>query len=264
VSSGPSLELFEKETWDELLASHIVSRQNANQISARGSPDWQSARTLNSLTIVSAVMFLVLMLLLPLAVLPRAMTQDTQPSLPMRLAFYYPWYPKNWMQNGVYPYTNYHPTLGYYSSSDPTVIKNHIASMQYGNIVGGIVSWWGQGSYEDSNLPTILAATVGMSFRWAVYYEPEGYGNPTVGQISSDLTYLLNHYGRDASYLRIDGRFVVFVYADASDDCEMVDRWKQANIVNAFIVLKVFSGYRNCVSQPDGWHQYGPAVAADS
>jgi hypothetical protein len=30
------------------------------------------------------------------------------------------------------------------------------------------------------------------------------------------------------------------------------------------VVLKVFSGYRTCTSQPDGWHQYGPASAEDS
>ena len=41
------------------------------------------------------------------------------------------------------------------------------------------------------------------------------------------------------------------------------DRWKQANTVGAYIVLKVFSGYRLCASQPDSWHQYSPAVATD-
>ncbi|HXD09165.1 MAG TPA: DNRLRE domain-containing protein, partial [Anaerolineales bacterium] len=40
--------------------------------------------------------------------------------------------------------------------------------------------------------------------------------------------------------------------------------WKQANTVGAYLVLKVFSGYRTCVSQPDSWHQYSPAVATDS
>ena len=57
---------------------------------------------------------------------------------------------------------------------------------------------------------------------------------------------------------------MVFVYADGGDSCGMADRWKQANTVDAYIVLKVFSGYTNCASQPDSWHQYAPAVAADS
>ncbi len=56
---------------------------------------------------------------------------------------------------------------------------------------------------------------------------------------------------------------MVFVYADANDACGMADRWKQGNIVGAYVVLKVFSGYLNCASQPDDWHQYSPAVAED-
>src|SRR5207247_539670 len=59
------------------------------------------------------------------------------------------------------------------------------------------------------------------------------------------------------------GKFVVFVYSDGSDACGMADRWKAANTVGAYVVLKVFSGYKTCTSQPDGWHQYAPAVAED-
>jgi len=39
----------------------------------------------------------------------------------------------------------------------------------------------------------------------------------------------------------------------------MASRWKQANTVNAFIVLKVFKDYGSCADQPDSWHQYAPA-----
>ena len=53
----------------------------------------------------------------------------------------------------------------------------------------------------------------------------------------------------------------MFVYADGSDACGMASRWAQANTVNAYIVLKVFSGYKTCADQPAGWHQYGPASA---
>jgi hypothetical protein len=34
--------------------------------------------------------------------------------------------------------------------------------------------------------------------------------------------------------------------------------------VNAYVVLKVFAGYKTCASQPASWHQYSPAAAADS
>jgi len=186
-----------------------------------------------------------------------------KPTLPLRAAFYYPWFPEAWDQGGVNPYTNYHPTLGYYNVSDPAIIAQHIRAMQYGHIAAGIASWWGQGHHTDNRLATILTATAGSSFRWSIYYEPEGQGNPSVSQITADLIYLRERYGNDTSYLRLGGRFVVFVY-NTGDNCEVVDRWKQANTVNAYLVLKVFTDYRTCLNQPDGWHQYTPSVAADS
>jgi hypothetical protein len=186
---------------------------------------------------------------------------DVQPSFPIRATFYYPWFPQAWNQQGMNPFTHYHPALGYYSSGDQAVIKRHLAAMQYGNITVGIASWWGQGSPTDSRLPALLAATAGTTFRWATYYEMESRGDPSPAQIASDLTYIRTRYGSDPGYLRINGRFVVFVYADPQDGCAMADRWRQANAAGAYIVLKAFSGYPTCASQPDGWHQYAPAVA---
>jgi hypothetical protein len=195
---------------------------------------------------------------------PSRAPEDPQPALPVRAAFYYPWFPEAWKQQHISPYTNYHPSLGYYSSSDTEMIRQHLTAMQYGGIQAGIASWWGQGTPTDTRLPTLLAATAGNSFRWSVYYEQEGQGDPDVGALTADLTFLRDHYGGDPSFLRIDGRFVVFVYAEARDGCAMADRWQMANTVHAYVVLKVFPGYRECISQPDGWHQYGPASAASS
>jgi hypothetical protein len=188
---------------------------------------------------------------------------DPQPSFPIRAAFYYPWFPEAWNQQGFNPFTNYNPSLGFYDASQAVTTK-HIAAMQYGGIQAGIASWWGQGSRTDTRIPGLLQAAAGTNFRWSIYYENESQGDPSVSQLTSDLTYLRDKYGNDPSFLRINGRFVVFVYADGADACGMVDRWKQANTVGAYVVLKVFSGYRNCANQPDNWHQYSPAVATDS
>lgn len=186
-----------------------------------------------------------------------------QPALPIRAAFYYPWFPETW-GNLSDPFTNYHPSLGYYDSSDASTIASHIDAMLYGNIEAGIASWWGQGTRTDQRIPLLLDAAAGQPFWWTLYHEGEGQGDPTVAQIQSDLVYIRDHYASSPNYLRVGGKFVVFVYAQGTDGCGMADRWKQANTVGAYVVLKVFSGYRNCASQPDGWHQYAPAVAADS
>jgi hypothetical protein len=135
--------------------------------------------------------------------------------------------------------------------------------MQYAGIEGGIASWWGQGTPTDSRINTLLTLATGSNFKWTLYYEPEGTGNPTAAVITSDLTYIFNHYAQNQSFLRIGGKPVIFVYADATDDCSMADRWKAANTMGFYVVLKVFSGYTACENQPNSWHQYGPASNFD-
>jgi hypothetical protein len=54
----------------------------------------------------------------------------------------------------------------------------------------------------------------------------------------------------------MDGRPVVFVYNEAG--CAVADRWAEASNGDWYVVLKVFKGFRECQSQPDSWHQYGP------
>jgi hypothetical protein len=189
---------------------------------------------------------------------------DWQPSFPINAAFYYPWFPEAWNQQGYNPFTNYHPTLGYYDSSNAAVIASHIQSMLYGGMNAGIASWWGQGTATDNRIALLLRGAAGTHFRWTLYYEKESQGDPTVAVLQSDLNYIKSHYGADPSYLRVNGKPVIFVYADAADGCGMADRWKQANTMGFYVVLKVFAGYLTCANQPDGWHQYAPAVDYDS
>jgi len=199
--------------------------------------------------------------------LPQPPPSDTQPGFPIRAAFYYPWFPEAWTQNGISPFTKYTPTAGFYDSSSTALVQQHVRSLEYGRVEAGIASWWGQGSRTDTRIPTLLSATraLGSDFRWSLYYEQEGSADPSPAAIETDLRYIRDRYGTDPAYLRVNGRFVVFVYADAQDGCAMADRWKQANATaGAYLVLKVFGGYRSCLSQPDGWHQYAPAVATDS
>jgi hypothetical protein len=185
-------------------------------------------------------------------------------ALPVRAAFYYPWFPEAWTQQGVHPFTRYHPGAGFYDSSDPSVIQQQITAMQYGGIQAGIASWWGRGSRTDRRISELLDAAAPTSFRWALMYEPEAHSNETAPQINSNLRYIEGRYASEASYLRIDGRFVVFVYADAKDGCDMAKRWSGARGIGAYVMLKVFSGYQKCAIQPDGWYQYSPDVAGVS
>lgn len=214
-------------------------------------------------------------------------------SLPLRGIFYYPWftggnpqYPGAWTQ-GTNPWTQFHPKRGYYDSANPTIVAEHIDDMVYGKFKVGIASWWGEGSREDTCINTLLeqARIDGRGFKWCLYYEMEGNAvgqtpgspNPSAAQIASDLNYISANYTNHPNYLHVNGKPVVFVYGDGSDnDTVTLDitqrpaaRWKAAMALTTeqwYINMKVYTGYTNDqVSYPlDSWHQYAPAVAVDT
>ena len=189
-----------------------------------------------------------------------------QPTFPIRAAFYYPWFPEAWNQLGINPYTKYHPTLGFYASGDDQVRRSHLHALEYAKFDAGIYSWWGQGHSTDQRFAGMLAVTnaAHSPIKWAPYYEEESLGDPSSAKLANDLAYIKSRYASDPAYLRVGGRPVIFAFSTGSDGCGMVDRWKAANAGNDFyVVLKVFSGYRNCASQPASWHQYAPAKATD-
>ncbi|HEY3310556.1 MAG TPA: metallophosphoesterase [Anaerolineales bacterium] len=177
---------------------------------------------------------------------------------PIRAAFYFPSYPQDWQQEGINPFSHYQPSLGYYSLDDKAIISRQIAAMQYGKIQVGIAMWGGPKHPSNDRIQNLLAEAEKTGFRWSLYLQSENTGNPPADAILAELEYIREHYASSPAYLHINGRFVVFIQADRSDNCEMTDRWTQANTVGAYLVQKVFSGYKACLNQPDAWHQYSP------
>ena len=189
-------------------------------------------------------------------------------SHPIRAMFYYPWFPQTWGLESGTAFTNFHPTAGYYSSDDRSIVDQHIKAMRYARMDVAVSSWWGQNQQnEQSRLPMQLTAAEGTGLTWALYYEKEGFGDPSVSEIRSDLAYINQRYVSSSTFAQINKKPVIFVYGDDKDDCGMAARWGQANqaLGNQFhIILKVFNGFRGCAQQPGGWHQYSPAVATDT
>jgi hypothetical protein len=181
-----------------------------------------------------------------------------QPGLPLRAIFYYDWFPEGWTQeNGIFPFSKYHPSLGWYDSGDPKVVRRHVQAILYGHIPVGIYDWWGIGTNHDQRFPTALAVARTTPLHWAVVYEEEGYGDPSVDRLRADLEYLRDRYSAQPAYLKLGGRFVVLAYGDRGDTCATVDRWLAANeTTHAWLILKVFPGYASCAQQPDGWYEF--------
>ena len=173
---------------------------------------------------------------------------STSTRLPsIRAAFYYPWFPETWAAPGGGTFTNLHPSAGLYDSSDPATIARHLDELAYAHVDVAISSWWGSGTPTANRFDQLLDASTSHAIKWAIYYEPEGYADPSTASIVADLGPTVQAHANDDRILRLGGRFVVFVYGDANDDCGMSSRWEgAADALGIYIVLKVFDGYEQC------------------
>jgi hypothetical protein len=197
--------------------------------------------------------------LILLFILSGYISVSSQLTLPLRGAFYYPWYPATWSVNGKHVF--YQPTLGYYSSDDQAVVDQHIKALDYANVDVAIASWWGINQQsENTRIPRLLNRTVaaGSDLKWAVLYEKEGFGNPGVSEIQADLAYVKQNYVPHQAYAKINGKPVIFVYNADDNTCEVADRWALATNGEWYLSLKVVGAFAGCAHQPTTWHQYGP------
>ncbi|MBW3669013.1 MAG: hypothetical protein KY443_07340 [Actinobacteria bacterium] len=114
--------------------------------------------------------------------------------------FYYPWYAtpadggwRHWERHGHFGApadipADFYPARGTYSSRDAAVVEQHMAELAAAGVNVVVASWWGRGSYEDSALPTVLAAAGRHGLRVAAHIEP--YGGRGTGSVNSDLEHL--------------------------------------------------------------------------
>ena len=143
---------------------------------------------------------------------------DLHPSRQV-LAFYYTWYgpDRHWGKvdatNHDIEAARHYPALGAYDSHDSAIIAQHIADARKNGITGFICTWWGQGSYEDQAVPLVLKAAQDKKFNVTVYWESApGDGQAQIDGAVSDLVYLVSNYGTNSTFLKVDGKPVIFVY----------------------------------------------------
>ncbi len=203
-----------------------------------------------------------------------------QPKAPYHAAFFYPWFPFVWRDQGHTPpqnwFSNYMPDLDpcrfdpateIYDSKDDAVIYWQLRKMAQARVEVAISSWWGQGKETDLAFRKIITDVMNRpdnpypNLRWAIYYEHESETDPSAAELIGDLNYIKAQYTAQPGYLKVEGKPVVFVYADGNDRSAMADRWAEARAQTGFYVaLKVYQGYAQDAAKVDSWHQYAPAV----
>jgi hypothetical protein len=218
------------------------------------------------------------------------------PQPPYYATFFYPWYenpnaegrwsqwtdlghrpPQNWFSEYL-PDPNpnaFDPANELYGSSKDSIIYWQLSKMAEARQEVAISSWWGQTHKTNGAFNKIIKDIMNRSdnpypnLRWAIYYEKEGFGNPSLTELLSDVNYIKAQYTNEKSYLKINGKPVIFVYNAAhggSNPNEDLSRWKQVRAQTGFYVVMKTDPI-NAGANPsdmDGWHEYAPAVRTNT
>lgn len=189
---------------------------------------------------------------------------------PIRGAFYFPWYDEHWDQAGYEPFTRYTPTLGaYYDMKDIATMEQHFAWAASANIDVLIPTWRGApnasgasntgfapGDYShmDTKIGTMLGLGIKYGIKVAVYYEVEGYTNPTAAEIQVEFAYLARRYFRHPAYLHVDSLPVIFVYSPG-EGSTMLARYSDAT--DGFTTAYINAIYTDgATPAPQGRHTF--------
>lgn len=137
------------------------------------------------------------------------------------LALYYPWYSTlqyshRWAhQDGVEPANKrmtshaHYPAQGPYDSADPVVIERHLDMAEDAGIDTLVCSWWGPRDPTDHALRLLLMRAAKRKIKICVLWEHLGPA-ALPSSPDKDLTYLLETFGKQPAYLRVDSKPVVF------------------------------------------------------
>jgi hypothetical protein len=210
-------------------------------------------------------------------VLPQARPVGSKLSKQV-LAFYYGWYGRPsatdaWVHwagvdeaAGRIGNATHFPTLGAYDSHETQVIEQQVRWAKAAGITGFIASWWAQGDFQDRGMPLLLDAARRSGLSISIYFEQVRPTNaPTPAGATDALLYVLERYGHDSAWLKVDGKPVVFIYGRAVGQLKL-EGWQTvvAEVNRRYPAGAIFIGddlSPEAARVFDGIHTYNPTVA---